>query len=180
MRNKIIDIQDKIRDKFKTQRIQKCSPSQNLLYNILKSKYNTEDFKITTEKEIYTKHGVRFLDIFIEPINLSIEVDGKYHENYRQKLLDMIRERELWNRKKIITIRFTNDEVLNNINNVILRLLPIINKLKDLCQSYSVIYTQEKMKYTLARKKIYRKINNSFGITNLKKLKNIAIKYGIK
>ena len=50
--------------------------------------------------------------------NLIIEVDGGYHSEPRQEENDKLREEEL-KQMGYNVIRFTNEEVLYNINNVI-------------------------------------------------------------
>ena len=52
--------------------------------------------------------------------NLVIEVDGGYHLNAEQKALDKQRT-EMLNLKGFKEIRFTNDEVLQNIENVLIK-----------------------------------------------------------
>lgn len=63
--------------------------------------------------------GPYILDFFCPTIRLCIELDGHQHENERE--YDNERENFL-NDKDIATIRFWNDEVIENINNVIWRI----------------------------------------------------------
>ncbi len=58
-------------------------------------------------------------DFYCAKKKLIIEVDGKIHE--QQKEQDELRT-YLINTKGIKVVRFTNDEIINNINNVIIRL----------------------------------------------------------
>ena len=77
--------------------------------------------------------GVRFkaqhpIDIFIvdfycHKLKLVIEVDGLIHNE--QKDYDEGREKELEN-WDLFVIRFTNDEVINDIENVILKIKEVI------------------------------------------------------
>ena len=66
------------------------------------------------------QHVIRdyIVDFISRKGNLIIEVDGGYHSEPRQEENDKLREEEL---KKMgyNVIRFTNEEVLYNINNVI-------------------------------------------------------------
>ena len=72
--------------------------------------------------------GLRFrsqhpIDIFIadfycHPIKLVVEIDGGIHQNEKQNEYDMGREAEL-KKLGIDVIRFTNEEVINNIDGVI-------------------------------------------------------------
>lgn len=62
------------------------------------------------------------LDNIVDFVSLSaklvIEVDGGYHDDLRQKYHDDLRTEEL-NRMGFRVIRFTNDEVYNEIEKVI-------------------------------------------------------------
>jgi len=72
--------------------------------------------------------GLRFrpqhpIDIFIadfycHPIKFVIEIDGGIHQGEKQNEYDMGREAEL-KKLGIDVIRFTNEEVINNIDGVI-------------------------------------------------------------
>ena len=50
---------------------------------------------------------------------LIIEIDGKYHNDTNQKEYDQTREQKL-STQGYTTIRFTNEEITNNIDNTIL------------------------------------------------------------
>ncbi len=89
-----------------------------------------EEFIKDIEKELKGKKvlGLRFrpqhpIDIFIadfycHPVKLVIEIDGGIHNSIEQKEYDIGREAEL-NEWGIKVIRFTNEEVGNNIDLVI-------------------------------------------------------------
>ncbi len=62
--------------------------------------------------------GDHIVDFLLPDINLVIEVDGAYHAERQQKEDDERREREL-NRMNYNVVRFTNEEVLHDIDNVI-------------------------------------------------------------
>jgi leucyl-tRNA synthetase len=51
-------------------------------------------------------------------MNQAIEVDGEYHDDEKQKLYDNERTIEL-NAKNVVVLRFSNDEVINNTEQVI-------------------------------------------------------------
>ena len=61
------------------------------------------------------------LDFYCHEVRLGIEVDGKYHEEKEQKEFDEQRTQYL-NEFGIEVIRFTNEEVLNNIDNVLVNI----------------------------------------------------------
>ena len=63
-------------------------------------------------------------DFYCSQLKLIIEIDGGVHET--QKNYDKIRTEILDLQKKIKVIRFKNDEVLYNIENVLFKLRTII------------------------------------------------------
>ena len=62
--------------------------------------------------------GDHIVDFLLPDINLVIEVDGAYHAERQQADDDERRERDL-NKLNYNVIRFTNEEVLHDIDNVI-------------------------------------------------------------
>ena len=66
------------------------------------------------------QHAIRqfVADFYCHQAKLVIEVDGDYHNETEQKEYDIGRTEEL-NQFEITVIRFTNNEVENNINEVL-------------------------------------------------------------
>lgn len=58
-------------------------------------------------------HSFGFMDFFIKNSNLCIEIDGGYHNNPIQREKDAKRQKDI-EKKGILVIRFTNEEILNN------------------------------------------------------------------
>jgi very-short-patch-repair endonuclease len=58
------------------------------------------------------------VDFYCAEFGVAIEVDGEYHDSDAQRILDEKRTCEL-NRLNIKIIRFTNHEVINDINEVL-------------------------------------------------------------
>jgi len=52
------------------------------------------------------------------PAHLVVEIDGKYHDDIRQQYHDQLRTQEL-EHLGFRVIRFTNEEILTNIDNVL-------------------------------------------------------------
>jgi len=76
-------------------------------------------YKFVRQKPIF-----RFiLDFYCRKLLLAIEIDGDSHN--KKKNYDLERDNYL-KAVNIKTIRFTNDEVLNNFNIVFKRLLPFL------------------------------------------------------
>ncbi|MFC2088853.1 endonuclease domain-containing protein [Calditrichota bacterium] len=71
----------------------------------------------------YEYHGrTKFFiaDFYCKELMLVVEIDGGIHE--QQKDYDMIRSEILERQKNLSIIRFSNSEVLHNINKVIIQL----------------------------------------------------------
>jgi len=76
-------------------------------------------FKFIRQKPVF-----RFiLDFYCRELLLAIEIDGDSHD--KKKNYDLLRDQYLKS-INIKTIRFTNNEVLNNFNKVLERLLPLL------------------------------------------------------
>jgi uroporphyrinogen-III synthase len=60
------------------------------------------------------------VDFYCHKVNLVIEVDGGIHENTRE--LDEYRQREVMVKSEASFLRFTNEEVLDNIEAVMERI----------------------------------------------------------
>ncbi len=81
-----------------------------------KNKYG---LKFVRQKPIF-----RFIvDFYCRKLLLVIEIDGGSHN--KKKIYDLERDKYLES-VNIKTLRFTNDEVLNNFSNVLERLLPFL------------------------------------------------------
>jgi len=93
------------------------TPSEFIMWQFLRK--NKFGYKFTRQKPIS-----RFiLDFYCSKLLLNIEIDGEYH--LKNKKYDFEREKYL-NMLNIKTIRFTNDEVLNDFKKIKEKLLPLI------------------------------------------------------
>ena len=80
---------------------------------------NKHGYKFVRQKPIF-----RFIvDFYCRKLLLAIEIDGGSHN--KKKNYDLERDKYLLN-ANIKTLRFTNDEVLNNFDSVLKRLLPFL------------------------------------------------------
>ena len=61
------------------------------------------------------------VDFYFHKLNLIIEVDGEYHETADQQKKDQLRS-DLLEFQKLEIIRFSNQEVLQQIDSVLIRL----------------------------------------------------------
>ena len=66
--------------------------------------------------------GDFIVDFICLPLNLIIEVDGGYHNDPQQQEADYIRD-SILNRAGYTILRFSNEEILGNIDNVIQRII---------------------------------------------------------
>lgn len=153
-----LKVKNKIRDKFKKERISSVTPTQKMLVNALGEMSHEFSFGTVKEREIYTQNGVRFADIYIKKYGLIIEVDGGYHSSPDQRIKDIQRDEEVWKEKQIITLRFTNDEIENQLENVLTAIRLVVSKLDTLSNFNSMGKGKKKLHNTLERKKIYNQI----------------------
>lgn len=79
------------------------------------------------------QHPILFYiaDFYCHALLLVIEIDGGYHETAEQKIKDEERT-ELLRSNKITVIRFTNEAVLNHIDEVIKEIVATIHGLKNM------------------------------------------------
>ena len=78
--------------------------------------------KIICQKVIYTPKSFYIADFFLNRYRLVIEVDGGYHNTEQQKKLDDVKEKHFLIRKNYRFIRFTNEEIMINIDSVLNRI----------------------------------------------------------
>ncbi|HTK03377.1 MAG TPA: endonuclease domain-containing protein [Alphaproteobacteria bacterium] len=85
-------------------------------------RYRKTGFKFTRQKPIN-----RFiLDFYCSELNLAIEIDGDSHN--KKKGTDKMRDEFLY-KIGIQTIRFTNEEIMNNLNRVQKEILDVCSRL---------------------------------------------------
>ena len=90
--------------------------AEKLLWEKLKDR-NLFEHKFRRQHPI----DIFIVDFYCHPIRLVIEVDGGYHFSLEQKEYNIGRsaELEIWELK---IIRFTNDEILKNLDSVVERI----------------------------------------------------------
>ena len=124
-------------DKTTTLSIEKYKTAHPDIYALLKEnaqehkKHPTEAERSLWETLRAKKMGYRFrrqhiigdfiVDFICIPLNLIIEVDGKYHSTPKQQEADYLRD-SLLNQAGYTILRFTNEEVIGNIDHVIHRI----------------------------------------------------------
>jgi very-short-patch-repair endonuclease len=86
---------------------------EKLLWEKLKDK-KLKGFKFRRQHPIH----IFIVDFYCDKLKLIIEIDGGYHDSKEQKLLDAERS-EILEFQELEIIRFTNEEVLENIEFVI-------------------------------------------------------------
>ncbi len=87
--------------------------AEQKLWNQLKGK-KLHGFKFRRQHPI----GNFILDFYCHKVKLAIELDGKYHENEEHKEYDRLRTKAL-KEIEIKELRFKNEEVLNDLENVL-------------------------------------------------------------
>lgn len=92
---------------------ERMTKAEVCLWEVLKNS-KLEGYKFRRQHPIH-----KFIaDFYCHKLKLIIEVDGKYHESEEQKNYDLERS-ELLTFQGIQIIRFTNEEVLNDIELVL-------------------------------------------------------------
>jgi cyclase len=86
--------------------------AENILWGYLKAKPN--GFKFRRQHPL----GIYIADFYCHKLKLVIELDGSIHDNDDVKLNDEIRQK-LIEEDGITVVRFKNEEVMNNIQNVL-------------------------------------------------------------
>lgn len=94
--------------------------SELLIWNFILKKRKT-DYLFLRQKPI----GKFILDFYCSKLLLCIEIDGDSHD--KKQYLDKNRDLYL-EQRKITTIRFRNEEILNDIGNVKIKLKEIIKE----------------------------------------------------
>lgn len=95
---------------------------------ILLKHLRKENIKFQFQKYFFTMNKEKkcfIVDFYIQYYGhkLAIEVDGGYHLSAKQKSYDTYREDWLRKKRKCEFMRFTNEEVFNNVDCVIKKIL---------------------------------------------------------
>jgi very-short-patch-repair endonuclease len=100
---------------------EKMTQAEILMWDKLKDK-QYKGYKFRRQHPIH-----KFIvDFYCHELKLIIEIDGKYHESEEQKNRDLNRT-ELLKFQGLSEIRFTNEEVMNDIGSVLKKLEEQIN-----------------------------------------------------
>jgi cyclase len=96
--------------------------AEQILWGYLKAKPN--GFKFRRQHPL----GIYIADFYCHKLKLVIELDGSIHDNIEVKQNDAIRQK-LIEEDGITVIRFTNKEIMNNVQNVLKQLVQKYNEL---------------------------------------------------
>jgi very-short-patch-repair endonuclease len=101
--------------------------AEELLWEYIRDKQLGKKFLRQKPIIIILNNHKRFIvaDFYCREARLIIELDGSIHEQYKD--YDNSRD-EIAERYGYRVIRFTNDEVINNIHNVVMKINNVINK----------------------------------------------------
>lgn len=97
--------------------------AETILWDQLKNK-QFKGFKFRRQHPIQKY----IVDFYCHELKLILEVDGLYHETYEQKAADKDRS-EILTFQGLYEIRFTNAEVLNDLEGVLIKLEKKIDKI---------------------------------------------------
>ncbi len=98
---------------------------ESILWEAVKGN-KVEGYKFRRQHPIH----LYIADFYCHKLKLVIEIDGEYHNSETQLKKDQERTSYL-NAQGIQIIRFTNSEVINNLNEVINKIKEVINKIKE-------------------------------------------------
>jgi len=103
------------------------TPSELIFWEKVRNR-RFKDYKFLRQHPIFYRYANKdkffIADFYCRELNLVIEIDGGIHES--QELYDQIRSEILLDQRDLRIIRFKNDEILNDINNVFRRLSDFI------------------------------------------------------
>jgi very-short-patch-repair endonuclease len=74
------------------------------------------------------------VDFYCHEIMLAIEIDGLYHSQIAQQFYDSERQ-NLLEQKGVSFLRFSNDQIQDNIKHVMLEISNKVNELKEVFES---------------------------------------------
>ena len=100
----------------------KLTPSEQVFWLRLKEQFPKYKFRRQHPISIYVA------DFYCHKLKLIIEIDGSIHDSEEAKFNDKRRQQDLEN-LNLILIRFTNDQVKNEIESVIEKISSTIKKL---------------------------------------------------
>ncbi|MBK7883220.1 MAG: endonuclease domain-containing protein [Chitinophagaceae bacterium] len=103
--------------------------AENTLWNILRNRGFME-LKFRRQHPVMSY----IADFYCHELKLIIEVDGEYHFTPEQKIKDKIRTQEL-SAQSFHAVRFSNNEILFNLENSMIELTLLINRLKSFYSS---------------------------------------------
>ncbi len=108
----------------------KMTPAEKILWNAIK--INEWHLKFRRQHPV----SIYIADFYCHQVKLVIELDGGYHDNKEVKIYDEARENDI-KKFDISVLRFKNEEVFNNLENVLNKIAATINNLKkDIKQNY--------------------------------------------
>lgn len=109
----------------KARRLRKrMTRAEKLLWEKLRNK-KVKGFKFRRQHPI----AIYIVDFYCHELKLVIEVDGKYHNKIEQRLKDKERTQFI-QFQGLQVIRFTNEEIINDLNTVLQKIENEIEKLR--------------------------------------------------
>jgi len=100
----------------------KLTPAEQTFWLRLKEQFPEYKFRRQHPISIY------IADFYCHKLKLVIEIDGSIHDSEEAKLHDEKRQKDLEN-LNLIVIRFTNEQIKNDVENVMETISSVIKKL---------------------------------------------------
>jgi acetylglutamate kinase len=102
----------------------RMTPAEEIFWNAIK--INEWHLKFRRQHPV----SLYIADFYCHEVKLVIEIDGGYHENKEVKIYDAARENDL-KEYGITVLRFKNEEIFNDLNNVLNKISIAINSIKN-------------------------------------------------
>jgi very-short-patch-repair endonuclease len=99
-----------------------------IIWDLIKKKQLGVEF----HRQVPMLHYV--VDFYCHEIMLAIEIDGLYHSQIAQQFYDSERQ-NLLEQKGVSFLRFSNDQIQDNIKHVMLEISNKVNELKEVFES---------------------------------------------
>lgn len=125
---------------FKKELREKITPTEALF----KKKLAQHKIRYQFQRPFFSKTFQCIADFYFKQdgANIVVEIDGHYHQTKDQKRKDEYRSKWLTENRGCNIIRFTNDEILNDSDNCLIRLadfyLKTVGKTKDPSNNYLI------------------------------------------
>lgn len=115
----------------KARLLQDSTYAERVFYDCLRRRH--PDVNVTPQKMLRMNGRPIYLDFHFRKWKVAVEIDGGYHATQRAK--DRARDAFLLERRQVLTVRYTNREVLEHTDQVVDRLVAFMKQLPILAHT---------------------------------------------